>query len=179
MLTDRPQPQIDTAHLTLRSFTSADAEVVRQLADNINVARYTLNIPHPYPAGVAEKWIATHARLWKLRTSGTWAITLSADQSLVGAITLTWINRTRAELGYWIGEPYWGKGYCSEATRALIEFGFQQLELKQIMAEHLRGNPASGRVMQKAGMQHTGSVRKADRNRRKADMEVYEIRAPG
>jgi ribosomal-protein-alanine N-acetyltransferase len=177
MLTDRPQPQIETARLMLRCFTRRDAEAVRRLADNYSVARHTLNIPHPYPVGVADEWIAGHARLWELRTSGTWAITIAAEGTLVGAITLTWINRTRAELGYWIGEPYWGSGYCSEAARALIEFGFERLELKRIIAEHLRDNPASGRVMQKAGMRHTGSRRRADRNRRKTDMEIYEIRA--
>ena len=92
---------------------------------------------------------------------------------------MAWINRTRAELGYWVGEPYWGNGYCSEAACALIDFGFEQLELKQIIAEHLRNNPASGRVMRKAGMQHIGSARKPDRERRKTDMEIYEIRAQG
>ena len=176
MLTDRPQPQIETPRLLLRRFEPADAADVRRLADNYSLARHTLKIPHPYLPGVADNWIAGHARLWELRTSGTWAITLAADQTLLGAITLTWINRTRAELGYWIGEPYWGNGYCSEAARALIEFGFEQLELKRIIAEHLRNNPASGRVMQKAGMRHAGSVRKLDRNRRKAEMEIYEIR---
>lgn len=176
MLTENPQPQIETERLLLRGFTRADAEAVRRLADNFNIARHTLNIPHPYGPGVAENWIAGHARLWQLRTSASWAITSAGEGTLLGTITLTWINRTRAELGYWIGEPYWGNGYCSEAVRALIAFGFERLELKQIIAEHLRGNPASGRVMQKAGMRHTGSRRKPDRDRRQADMEVYEIR---
>ena len=174
---DRRQPEIATERLLLRPFRAGDAEDVRVLANNYNVSRTTLHIPYPYEAGMAEQWIADHPRLWRLRNCGTWAITLDGPGTLLGAITLRWIIRTRGELGYWIGEPYWGRGYCSEAARALIEFGFERLEMTRIVAEHLRGNPASGRVMQKAGMRHSGSRRKRDRHRRKADMEIYEIRS--
>ena len=171
------QPEIATGRLLLRPFRPADVEDVRLLANNYNVSRTTLNVPYPYETGVARQWIAGHPRLWRLRNSGTWAITLVGPGTLLGSITLSWIIRTRGELGYWIGEPYWGKGYCSEAVRALIEFGFERLEMTRIVAEHLRSNPASGRVMQKAGMRHAGSRRKHDRQRRKADMEIYEIRS--
>ena len=171
------QPEIATERLLLRPFRAGDAEDVRLLANSHNVSRTTLNIPYPYEPGVAERWIAGHPRLWELRNSGTWAITLEGPGTLLGAITLSWIISTRGELGYWIGEAYWGRGYCSEAARALIEFGFGRLEMTRIVAEHLRGNPASGRVMQKAGMRHTGSRRKRDRHRQETDMEIYEIRS--
>lgn len=174
---DKVQPEIETPRLLLRRFTLDDTEDVSRLANNYNVSRTTLTLPYPYEAGVAAQWIGSHARLWELRTCGTWAISLSATQTLVGAITLTWINRTRGELGYWIGESYWGNGYCSEAARALIDFGFEHLGMIRIVAEHLRSNPASGRVMAKAGMCHVGSRRKRDRHRRMADMEIYEIRS--
>jgi RimJ/RimL family protein N-acetyltransferase len=63
----------------------------------------------------------------------------------------------RAELGYWIGRPYWGNGYCTEAGQAILEYGFQALNLNRIHAYHFKRNPASGRVMQKFGMKHEGT----------------------
>lgn len=172
------QPPIRTGRLLLRRFELADAGEVRRLADNRNVSGTTLNIPFPYEPGVAEQWIGTHARNWTFRTSASWAVTLAESQSLVGAITLTWMNRSAAELGYWIGEPFWGKGYCSEAAVALIEFAFAELGIERILADHFRSNPASGRVMQKAGMRRVGSARRRDRYGDKVDMEIYEIRIP-
>jgi RimJ/RimL family protein N-acetyltransferase len=170
------QPPVRTGRLLLRRFEAEDADAVRRLADNRNVSETTLNMPWPYGPGVAERWIGRHAGNWASRSSASWAITFADTRTLTGAITLTWIHRSAAELGYWIGEPFWGRGYCSEAAGALIGFAFAELGIERIVAEHLRRNPASGRVMQKAGMQHVGSVRRRDRHRRMADMEIYEIR---
>jgi RimJ/RimL family protein N-acetyltransferase len=171
------QPPIRSGRLLLRRFAAGDADEVSRLAGNRNVSATTLNIPYPYEAGVAEQWIGGHARNWATRSSANWAIVVDDSQTLAGAISLTWIERSTAELGYWIGEPFWGRGYCSEAARAVIEFAFAELEIERIVAEHLRTNPASGRVMQKAGMRHAGSARRRDRNRNRVEMEIYEIRA--
>jgi RimJ/RimL family protein N-acetyltransferase len=65
----------------------------------------------------------------------------------------------RAELGYWIGVPYWNHGYASEAARRVVNWGFQYLGLNRIYAQHFADNPASGRVMQKIGMQYEGTLR--------------------
>jgi len=170
------QAEIATGRLRLRAFEPGDADAVQVLVDNDAVSRTTLNIPHPYPPGAAEKWIGTHSRRCEMRSSATWAITLAETGALLGSVTLTWIHRSLAELGYWIGEPHWNNGYCSEAVRALIEFAFERLEISKIVAEHLSVNPASGRVMQKAGMQRVGSRRKKDRDGNPAEMEIYEIR---
>jgi RimJ/RimL family protein N-acetyltransferase len=79
---------------------------------------------------------------------------------LVGAISLRIeLPQRRAELGYWVGVPYWGRGFATEAARAMIEFGFRRLSLHRIYAHHFVRNPASGRVMEKAGMQHEGTLR--------------------
>lgn len=81
---------------------------------------------------------------------------------LVGIVSLH-IQRVhdRAELGYWIGKPYWMRGYATEAARALIGFGFRDLGLHRIFAHHFARNPASGRVMEKAGMKCEGLRRGA------------------
>lgn len=169
------QPALITERLTLRCFSVDDAEAIRLLAGNPNVSNSTLNIPHPYEAGMAEQWISTHQKSWAQKTELTYAITMTQTGRLVGAINLHEITEAKAELGYWIGEPYWGNGYCTEAARALINFAFEQFDLKKIEAEHLTTNPGSGRVMQKLGMRHTGHHSKKDRYGNDSRMEAYEI----
>lgn len=147
-------PTLTTERLTLRPFTLEDAAQLHALASNYEIHRTTANIPHPYPEGMAEKWIATHHSQFFERKSVSLAITAPATGTLLGTIGLN-IHPTnnRAELGYWIGVPYWGKGYCTEAAQAIIHYGFGVLDLHKIIARHLFHNAASGRVMQKAGMQ--------------------------
>ncbi len=67
--------------------------------------------------------------------------------------------RRCAELGYWIGRFYWGQGYCTEAARQVLRYGFEDLKLNKICARHMQTNPASGRVMQKIGMRQEGCLR--------------------
>ena len=170
------QPTLTTGRLTLRSFNPGDAGTVQQLAGNYNVSRTTLNIPHPYENDMATAWIGTHQEAWDSKTGLVYAITLTSTNQLVGAISLHDIDGTQGELGYWVGEPYWGRGYCTEAARVLIQFSFEQLRLKRIHAEHLATNPASGRVMENIGMRHIGSEQKNDRHHERARVERYEIR---
>jgi RimJ/RimL family protein N-acetyltransferase len=81
-----------------------------------------------------------------------------------GALTLRIDRRhSRAELGYWIGKPYWGQGFATEATSAALRFGFGDLHLNRIFANHFTRNPASGRVLQKLGMKHEGIRRQHSR----------------
>jgi RimJ/RimL family protein N-acetyltransferase len=68
-------------------------------------------------------------------------------------------QQNHAELGYWIGVPYWGCGYATEAARAMIQYGFDVLKLNRIQASHFANNPQSGRVLRKIGMQHEGCLR--------------------
>lgn len=154
-------PELHTPRLLLRAFVPADAPAVQRLAGDQAIASTTLNIPHPYPDGVAEAWIATHAAAFDRGESLSLAVVLAATGELVGAVALVHINleHARAEIGYWIGKAYWGKGYCTEAAGALIDYAFRTLELNRIYAYHLTRNPASGRVMQKLGMVHEGGLR--------------------
>src|SRR4029077_20513221 len=69
------------------------------------------------------------------------------------------LAQENAELGYWIGKPYWGCGYCTEAGHAVLRYAFNELRLHRVHARHLSHNPASGRVMQKLGMRHEGRLR--------------------
>jgi RimJ/RimL family protein N-acetyltransferase len=155
----RKLPTLTTARLVLRRFLLSDATTVQRLAGDREVADTTLAIPHPYPDGMAESWIAAHEGAWTRHEGATLAIT-EAEAGLVGAISLRIeLPQRRAELGYWIGRPYWGHGYATEAVRAMLDFGFRRLSLHRIYAYHFVRNPASARVLAKAGMEHEGTLR--------------------
>lgn len=155
-----PVPILTTERLVLRPFTLADAPGVHKLAGRFEIADTTMNMPHPYPDGAAESWIGTHQKTWELGSGLTLAITLKDSGQLIGAIGLT-INKDhhRAEMGYWVAVPYWGRGFCTEAARALLDYGFTGPKLNKIYATHLARNPASGKVMQKIGMKYEGCLR--------------------
>jgi len=82
---------------------------------------------------------------------------LKSTQELIGAISLT-INKrfNRAELGYWVAKKYWNQGYCTEAAKAMLEYGFHKLYLHKIIATYITRNPASGKIMRKIGMKKEG-----------------------
>ena len=89
------------------------------------------------------------------------AITLRSDHSLIGAIGLVIKpEQDVAELGYWVGKPWWGQGYATEAAQAIVDHGFRKLGLARIYAQCFSRNPASARVLEKAGMVKEGHLRK-------------------
>ncbi len=153
-------PNIETPRLVLRPFDLNDAPIVQRLAGDRAVADTTLHIPHPYVDGMAESWIGGHGPEQEAGSALTLAVVLRADEDLIGAIGLKLVRELdKGELGYWIGKPFWNSGYATEAAAAVVEFGFVELGLNRISATHLARNPASGRVMQKIGMQLEGTAR--------------------
>lgn len=153
------RPTLSTARLVLRPFSPSDAADVQRLAGDDRVAATTLNVPHPYEDGMAEVWISTHQPQFEAGTLRNFAITLAASGELVGAIGLSIDPTTRiAELGYWVGVPYWGNGYCTEAAREVVRHGFS-IGMQRIHAHYMASNVASGRVMEKLGMTREGTLR--------------------
>lgn len=154
------QPTINTSRLVLRPFSLSDAPDVQRLAGEHDIADTTLNIPHPYEDGMAEEWIASHDPEYEAGSLATFAILLRDDSQLIGAIGLT-LDRemNKGELGYWIAKQAWNSGYATEATTAVLAYGFEDLELNRICARYFARNPASGRVMEKAGMLLEGRAR--------------------
>jgi len=167
-------PRLYTPRLCLRPFDVADAPRVQELLADGRVAAMTAAIPHPYPAGAAETWIKSHAPAAAEGRAFQFAVTLSGTRTpgretdpldtghLIGVTCLLIApepEQERAELGYWIGAPYWGKGFATEAARAVVDFGFSRRHLHRLFAEHFSENRASGRVMQKLGMTQEGVLR--------------------
>jgi ribosomal-protein-alanine N-acetyltransferase len=155
-----PQP-IKTTRLVLRPFTEADAAALVPAAGAFEIADMTLTIPHPYSIEDARKWIGTMPEGFEKGRSFPMAITIGSGQGeLVGAIGLeVSLPHARAELGYWIAVPHWGKGYATEAGWAMLMFAFETLNLQRVTAHHFARNPASGRILQKIGMKHEGMLR--------------------
>ncbi|MFQ5640761.1 MAG: GNAT family N-acetyltransferase [bacterium] len=171
------QPTLKTQRLLLRPFELTDAKDVQRLAGERAIADTTLNIPHPYADGMAEEWISTHQPKFEAGELVNFAIILQKQNELVGAIGLVIVTRfQRAELGYWIGKPFWGKGYCTEAAYAVLDYAFHTLHLNRVHASYLIRNPASGRVMQKLGMKYEGCARQHIKKWDQfEDLELYAV----
>jgi RimJ/RimL family protein N-acetyltransferase len=150
-------PVLETGRLVLRAPRLEDMEQIAMLANERRIAENTARIPHPYTLKDAEAFLAAANRSDAERT---FAITL-ADGTLIGACGLELREGpgaagTTPELGIWLGVPYWGRGFATEAVRALIDHAFEDLELEALQAGARVTNPASRRVLEKCGFQWTG-----------------------
>jgi 8-oxo-dGTP diphosphatase len=133
-----------------------DAPEVKRLAGDWDVARFTASIPHPYEDGLAEKWIAEHHQSSEI----TLAIERRSDPAFVGCIGLIPNDAAReGVIGYWIGKPYWGQGYATEALRAIVDHAFRDLALDRVRASAMPENRASIRVQEKVGFAYAGVAR--------------------
>lgn len=154
------RPTLKTERLILRPFRMDDAEDVARLCNDRAIAATTLLIPHPYSAGDAEDWIAGHQDRCDSGRGVDFAVTAKDGGELVGAVGLG-IDKEhdRAEIGYWIGVPYWGRGYATEAGAAVLRWALEVRGLERVFAYHFASNPASGRVLEKIGMRREGVSR--------------------
>ncbi|UXI04434.1 GNAT family N-acetyltransferase [Photobacterium sp. TY1-4] len=172
------QPLLTTDRLILRPFQLSDAPKVQRLAGHEQVANGTINIPHPYTDGMAGQWIGKHLAGWQSGQSAIYAITLKMNYQLVGCVGLHNIANQRAQLGYWLGVPFWGNGYCTEAAKRVTEFGFKRLHLEVIYGQHFRRDPTPGKILKNIGMEHV--MTKSDATRAHMiteDLEYYELKA--
>ncbi len=154
-----PQPDLLSTRLRLRLLVTSDAGDVQRLAGDFAVADTTLSIPHPYPDGVAESWIAS-LRAPEAANRITYALTERSSGALIGAMGLAVDPaHERGELGYWVGKPFWSQGYATEAARVVLTYAFGTLGLHRVHARRFARNPASGRVLEKIGMRQEGMMR--------------------
>jgi RimJ/RimL family protein N-acetyltransferase len=148
---ERSIPVLETKRLALRAPRLEDAKTVATLANDRRIAENTARIPHPYKMSDAEGFIKG------AKAAGGEAVFLITlrDKTVIGACGVTLQDET-PELGYWLGLPYWGNGYATEALHAVIDYAFTDLAHKALQAGARVTNPASRRVLEKCGFQWTG-----------------------
>lgn len=129
---------LQTDRLVLRGFRTDDVEPITNLIGNLKVARWLTHVPHPYTLEDAEWFIA------KDRETPGVTYAIECDGAFIGAVS------HGEMLGYWIAEPWWGKGYATEAADALIAHRFEQGASEIISGYHL-GNDGSRNVLTKLG----------------------------
>lgn len=153
----KPTPILHSTRLKLRFFEPSDAPVVDLLLGDSDAS--TAIMPQPYDDGPGVVWVADHQSKYEEELIN-FAITLKSTAVLIGGIGLR-INPSfdRAELGYWIGKPFWGQGYCTEAARTILLYSFTTLNLNRVFSSHDLDNLASGKVLEKIGMKKEGVAR--------------------
>lgn len=151
-------PVLTTARLCLRPLEHADAPVLARLADNWNVAAMLSRMPFPYTLAHAEEFIA---RQVSGPADGTCVFAIGGGAGLMGVIGLHPDEAGTLELGYWLGEPFWGAGYATEAAGRVLAFADGELEAETVTAGHFFDNPASGRVLRKTGFRYTHDLVRA------------------
>ena len=171
------QPTLETKRLVLRPCSLGDADYIQMYAGDYDVAYNTTSIPHPYVDGMAEDFIKTHKPSFESKQEVVFAIHSKQEGHLVGCIGLILrLDHDAAEVGYWVGKPYWGQGICTEAARKVLHYGFDHLQLNVINAGAYARNPASGRVLSKLGMKHEGTLRQCVKKWGEyLDLESYSI----
>lgn len=143
-------PLIHTQRLTLRKLKVEDFDQLVSLANNKNVSQHIINIPYPFREPDAVFRLSAAVNGFKNRNKYLFAIVNKQEGKLIGEIGLT-IHQdpTQAELGYWIGEPYWNHGYMTEAIATVTDFGFSKVNLKVIYASVHSENIGSIKVLEK------------------------------
>lgn len=152
-------PNLKSKRLRLGELRASDIPKIVAYAGHPTIAEMTLNIPSPYTEKDAIFWLNMAHQGFKQGHQHVFGIFLKEGDQFIGGIGLH-VNHSHdnAEVGYWVAEPFWNKGFASEAMALLLEYGFNKLKLHKIYARHLIGNPASGKVMIKNGMIKEGEL---------------------
>jgi RimJ/RimL family protein N-acetyltransferase len=154
---DAGQPALTTPRLRLRLPQPADAPDIAWYANDLDVARMTTGIPHPYGLDQASAFIE------RLEASdpdqeALFAIELPGD-GVIGLVGFHPNDEGASEIGYWLGRPYWGRGHMTEAVCAAMEWAARTWARRFVVSGHFADNEASGRVLVKAGFLYTGEIR--------------------
>jgi RimJ/RimL family protein N-acetyltransferase len=152
-----PSSVVETRRLALRAPGAQDVTRLTRLANDADIARMTLRMPHPFSIRDAEAFVLGVAGQDPARAA-TFLIE-HEDQGPVGVIGLFEAGDVAPEVGYWIGRPFWGRGFATEALEGALAWASRKWRRKALVAGHFADNPASGRVLEKAGFLYTGEVR--------------------
>jgi RimJ/RimL family protein N-acetyltransferase len=136
--------------MQLRPWNTNDLDSLVECANNPNISKFMMNkFPYPYTREAGERFIA-----FATQENPTHIMAIEVDGKAVGGIgihPLSDIESKNAEMGYWLAEPYWGKGYITEAVKQMIEYGFKNFDINRIFARPFGTNTASQKVLKKTG----------------------------
>jgi ribosomal-protein-alanine N-acetyltransferase len=169
--------RLEGEQVILRPVNPDDVDDIAKNARNKQISRNTF-MPHPYRPEHAIGFLR-HAQ--KVRRTGSGlhlAVVLKEKNEVVGMLGFEGIvrNHRRAEIGYWIGKRFWGRGIATEMVQLAVDYGFREMKLNRIQAGVFIHNPASSRVLEKCGFSHEGTLRQyARRYQKYVDMHMYSI----
>jgi [ribosomal protein S5]-alanine N-acetyltransferase len=146
---------ISTARLVLRPWARQDLNRLVKLGNNYAVAKNLSTFPHPYTMPDAEQWFEMQRASLMYPDKPGGALAIMLDGEAIGGVGIHPDKPIAPELGYWLGEPYWHKGYATEAAQALVAWIFANSAWDLIVAGHYWDNHASGRVLTKLGFRYT------------------------
>lgn len=163
--------RIATKRLALRAPIRGDVPELVKLADNKTIADRLLRLPHPYTRADAIGFVEIFAQRADERP---YAITL--DEKLIGVVGFTFVEGDAPALGYWLGEPYWGRGYMTEAAKALIEAAHRTHHFERIAARALADNEGSLNVLRKLGFKQAGKAKRDETGKSLVRLELERPR---
>jgi RimJ/RimL family protein N-acetyltransferase len=151
----------DQIHLS--EFRSTDRDALAEHLNDRDIYDRTLRIPFPYTSADAEKWLAVSAGTTAQQGRPIHFAIRSSDDALIGGCGFDGFetgNSHRAEIGYWLAKPFWGRGIMTAVVRGVCLHAFEEFELTKITAHVFAHNPASARVLEKCDFQQEGFLRR-------------------
>jgi len=157
----RSKLEMEGERIVLRKLMPSDASDIYENLRDKDMVKWTLNIPWPYRKRDAMKFVRKARYKMKKRSGYAFGIVLKETGRVIGVVDLIrvdWKNKN-AELGYWLGKKYWGRGLTTEAVKLMLKFAFERLKLHMVYATLFEENIASRRVLEKAGFKLEGVMR--------------------
>jgi ribosomal-protein-alanine N-acetyltransferase len=154
MFSEQPNnfPVLTTDRLILRAPDFGDIESLVKLLSDKSISETCPTLPYPYNERVAFEWIVNQAAYSSTGNFYEFIMILKSTKEIVGSLTLTLKSENQAEIGFWVGKPYWGMGYCTEASSAVIKFAFEKWNIQSVYAECMPNNKSSSKVLKNLGM---------------------------
>lgn len=158
-----PPHRLTTDRLVLRPTSAADADRAFEIQSDWDVTRMLRMASFPPDRADIARWFVDHEREWAEGEAYRFAVEL--EGRAIGVIDVDEISGAKGELGYWFAQSSWGRGYASEAAKAVIDFAFRTVGLSQLLSGHAADNAASGHVLLKLGFRPLDIVQRESLSR--------------
>jgi RimJ/RimL family protein N-acetyltransferase len=142
---------LETERLSLRRPTLADVKAIAHLANDRRIAENTRRLPHPYLQDHAVEFVRAMAA-----DRRETVFLIEHTHTPIGMVGIDWREQGAPELGYWLGVEHWGRGFGTEAARAVIDFFFEEFDAEHLISGARVANPSSRNILEKCGFQWSG-----------------------